>query len=149
MDDPFSTPQRSSIRDFVSISKAAFIGLINELPFSELQIKSRFITEEEDIPTTSRFVQELGRALSSVNLTMSTSPSPKKMLHESLEHQHTTEQHASATIQPFPFVATASTGSVTTHRSITPEERKKWKTGEPSWTWQSISKVFFQRLTLY
>jgi hypothetical protein len=97
MDDPFSTaPQRPSrppkITDFVRISKKTFIALLNELPFQELHLQSRYITDEEDASATVSFVQELGRALGNVRIIPSASktPSPKKLLTGTVDRRNPT-----------------------------------------------------------
>ena len=65
------------------ISKKTFLALLNELPFQELDLQSRFITDDEDTSATNNFIQELGRALSNVRITPSSADkpsSPKKLL---------------------------------------------------------------------
>ena len=75
------------------ISKQTFLALLNELPFHELDLQSRFITDDEDTSATNNFIQELGRALSNVRITPSsaTKPSsPKKLLSASLDRRNLT-----------------------------------------------------------
>ena len=98
MAGPFSTPPQRPTRpptvgDFVRISKKTFLALLNELPFQELDLQSRFITDDEDTSATNNFIQELGRALSNVRITPSSADkpsSPKKLLSASLDRRNRT-----------------------------------------------------------
>src|SRR5271154_2534038 len=96
MADPFSNPPQRPTRpptvgEFVRISKKTFLALLNELPFQELDLQSRFITDDEDTSATNSFIQELGRALSNVRITPSSADkpsSPKKLLSASLDRRN-------------------------------------------------------------
>jgi hypothetical protein len=91
MNDPFSTPpprptKPASIGDRLRISKKTFIALLNSLPFHELDLQWQFISDDDDNSATLRFIRELGRALSNVQITPSAMrKSPKKLLSDTLD----------------------------------------------------------------
>jgi hypothetical protein len=140
MDDPFSTPQRPPIiRDFVPISKTTFIALLQELPFQELHLQSRCITDEEDTSATISFIQELGRALSNVHITPSASktPSPKKLLTGTLDRPNTTltlpseeDTPSKPRHKPDPPPSTTATPSILSSQTSQIVTRRRFPTTE-------------------
>lgn len=91
MDHSFTTPpQRQTIpvsmQDLLRISKENFISLLNDLPFQELHLQIQFISDDNDNSAFLRFVQELGRALSNVQIMPhAAKESPKKILSATLD----------------------------------------------------------------
>ena len=101
MEDPFSTPlQRqtkpASMPDLVSVSKNTFVSLLHALPFQELHLQSQVISDDNDYSAILMFIQELGRALSNIQITPSTKrTSPKRILSATLDRPIPTERFSS------------------------------------------------------